>query len=143
MSKFSIEDCRIVEIPRIDFGNGSLHIIENHQEFPFKYQRLFFIYDIPGGKSRGAHAHKQCHQFLCAPSGSYSVMVDDGNKKSKFLVSNPDFGFYVPPGIWAAEVDFSAGAVCLVMASDLFNEKDYIREYSRFLKFKKNDSSSL
>ena len=105
-------------------------------EIPFDVNRVFYLYDIPGGESRGAHAHKECHQFLIACSGSFDVILDDSNQKKKIQLNQPYLGLHIPPGIWASEVNFSSGAICLVLASHSYNEEDYIRRYQEFLKFK-------
>jgi len=98
----------------------------------FEVKRVFWLYDIPAGESRGAHAHKECHQFIIAASGSFEIEVDDGSDKRVFYLNRPYYGLYIPPGIWAHEMNFSAGAICLVLTSHEFNERDYIREYSAF-----------
>ena len=96
--------------------------------------------DIPAGESRGAHAHRTCHQFLVATSGSFEVEMDDGLNKRTVLLNRPFFGLHIPPGIWAAEKSFSSGSICLVLTSDIYNENDYIRDYSAYLKYIHNDS---
>jgi hypothetical protein len=105
---------------------------------PFKIKRIFYIYDIPGGEDRGAHAHNECHQLLIAASGSFEVEMNDGTNKRTITLNRPYFGLHIPPGIWAAEKSFSSGAICLVFASHTFNEEDYIRDYSKFLELKEN-----
>ncbi len=116
--------------------SGNLTAIENNKNIPFAIRRIFYTYDIPGGEARGAHAHKECHQFLIAGSGSFEVALDDGVNKRTVLLNRPFYGLHIPPGIWAAEQGFSSGSICLVLASHLFNEDDYIREYDEFRKYK-------
>ena len=133
----TIDDCSLIELPKIKNRAGNITVIENNISIPFGVSRVFYLYDIPGGKDRGAHAHKECHQFLVAVSGSFEVKFDDGNKKQTVLLNQPYKGLYIPPGIWASEVNFSSGAICLVLASNKYDEKDYIRNYNEFIKVKK------
>jgi hypothetical protein len=134
--KVNVFDCSIIELPRYKFRAGNISIFENIEDLPFEANRIFYIYDIPGGEDRGAHAHRECHQFLIAVSGSFEVELDDGIYKKTVVLNRPFNGLHIPPGIWAAEKGFSAGAVCLVIASDIFKEEDYIRDYSSFIHFK-------
>lgn len=134
--KKTVFDCSIIELPRIQNRSGNITAIENNVEIPFEAERIFYLYDIPGGESRGAHAHKECHQFLVAASGSFEVQLDDGKVKKTVMLNQPYRGLHIPPGIWASEVNFSSGAICLVIASHKYSEGDYIREYSEFLKNK-------
>ncbi len=135
--KKTVFDCSIIELPRILNRSGNITAIENNIEIPFDTKRIFYLYDIPGGESRGSHAHKDCHQFLVAASGSFEVQLDDGRVKKTVMLNQPYRGLHIPPGIWASEVNFSSGAICLVLASHKYNESDYIRDYNEFLKFKK------
>lgn len=135
--KISVFDCAILELPRINNRAGNITAIENKEEIPFDIKRIFYLYDIPGGESRGAHAHKECHQFLLAASGSFEVQLDDGKVKKTVMLNQPFRGLHIPPEIWASEVNFSSGAICLVLASHKYDESDYIREYNEFLEFKK------
>ena len=136
--KKTVFDCAIIELPRIQNRSGNITAIENNIEIPFDAKRIFYLYDIPGGESRGAHAHKDCHQFLVAASGSFEVQLDDGKVKKTVMLNQPYRGLHIQPGIWASEVNFSSGAICLVIASHKYNESDYIRDYTEFLKFKEN-----
>lgn len=137
-SKKSVFDCSIVDLGKFHFNAGNLTVIENDGQFPFDIQRVFYLYDIPGGESRGAHAHKECHQFLIAASGSFEVLLDDGKIKRQVLLNRADIGLHIPPGIWASELNFSSGSICLVFASHVYNEHDYLRDYSAFLNFIKH-----
>ena len=139
MSIITVHDCNLINLPRIQNRAGNITPVENFVQFPFKIRRVFYIYDIPGGENRGAHSHKECHQFLVAASGSFDVELDDGISKRKVMLNRPYFGIYIPPGIWAAVRGFSSGAVCLVLNSLKYNEEDYIREYKEFIKFKNLD----
>ena len=128
----TVFDCSLIELPKIKNRSGNITAIENNMHIPFDINRIFYLYDIPGGESRGAHAHKQCHQFLVAASGSFEVQLDDGNIKKTVMLNQPFRGLHIPPGIWASEVNFSSGAICLVLASYTFSEDDYIRDYNEF-----------
>jgi len=136
MKEASIYDCSIIELPRLKNRAGNITVVNNNDNIPFEIKRVFYIYDIPGGEDRGAHAHKDCHQFLVAVSGSFEVEMDDGTNKRTVTLNRPYYGLHIPPGIWAAEKGFSSGAVCLVLASHKYDEKDYIRDYSNFLAYK-------
>lgn len=135
--KISVSDCSVIDLPKIENRSGNLTSIQNSIEIPFDIKRIFYLYDIPGGKDRGAHAHIECHQFLIAGSGSFDVLLDDGKSKKLVTLNQPYKGLHIPPGIWASEINFSSGSICLVLASHKYDEKDYIREYGEFLKYKK------
>lgn len=135
----TIYDCPVIELPKIHFPAGSITPIEGKQTIPFEVERVFYIYDIPGGESRGAHAHIECHQLLVAASGSFDVMIDDGSNKKHVSLNRPYFGLYIPPGIWAAEMNFSSGAICLTLTSHAFEERDYIRDYEQFKLYRNGD----
>lgn len=132
-----VSDCSVIKLPKIENRSGNLTSIQNSIEIPFDIKRIFYLYDIPGGKDRGAHAHLECHQFLIAGSGSFDVLLDDGKSKKSVTLNQPYKGLHIPPGIWASEINFSSGSICLVLASHKYDEKDYIREYDEFLKYKK------
>lgn len=137
MSKLTVYDCSVIELPKIETVGGNITPIHGNINIPFDIKRVFYSYDIPGGEARGAHAHKECHQFLVAASGSYEVVLDDGINKRTVLLNRPFYGLHIPPGIWAAEQGFSSGAICLVLASHPYDENDYIRDYNEFVKYKK------
>lgn len=128
----NINDCQIINLPKIKNPRGNLTFVENSKHIPFDIKRVFYLYDIPGGESRGAHAHKECHQFLIAASGSFEVEIDDGKEIKKISLNQPYYGLHIPPGIWASEINFSSGAICLVMTSLKYTEEDYIRDYEEF-----------
>lgn len=136
MNKTTIYDCCVMELPKIHNRAGNITALEGIKNIPFNVKRVFYLYDIPGGEDRGAHAHKECHQFLVAASGSFEIEMDDGNNKRTVTLNRPYYGLHIPPGIWAAEKGFSSGTICLVLTSKHYNEKDYIREYSEFISFK-------
>jgi hypothetical protein len=131
----STYDCSIFELPSIKNRSGNITPVHNNIEVPFAIKRIFYLYDIPGGESRGGHAHKECHQFLIAASGSFEVLLDDGKTKRMVQLNRPYIGLHIPPGIWASEVNFSSGSICLVFASHPYNELDYIREYDEYLNY--------
>lgn len=133
MKKISVYDCSVIELPKIHDRSGNITPVASNENIPFDIKRVFYIYDIPGGEDRGAHAHKECHQFLIAASGSFDVEMDDGINKRTVSLNRPYYGLHIPPGIWAAEKSFSSGSVCLVLASHKYDEKDYIRNYNDFI----------
>jgi dTDP-4-dehydrorhamnose 3,5-epimerase-like enzyme len=137
MKNPSVYDCSVIELPKIEDPRGNITPIYNSVNVPFDIKRVFYSYDIPGGEARGAHAHKECHQFLIAASGSYEVLLDDGINKRTVLLNRPFYGLHIPPGIWAAEQGFSSGSICLVLASELYSEEDYIRSYEDYIKYVK------
>lgn len=133
---------KIIELPRHLDRRGNLSVVENGIHIPFDIKRAFFIYDVPGGESRAGHAHYKLYQFIIAVSGSFTVHLDDGENKKSILLNKPYEGLLVMPGTWSHLVDFSSGAVALVLASDFYDESDYIRDYDEFIKFKKNGKIS-
>ena len=135
MKKPSVYDCSVIELGKIENDRGNLTVVQSENTVPFDVKRVFYLYDIPGGEARGAHAHKTCHQFLVAASGSFEIALDDGTHKRTVFLNRPFMGLHIPPGIWAAEQEFSSGAVCLVLASEPYEEADYIRDYQAYLDF--------
>ena len=132
----TIYDCNLFTLPKIIFRAGNITPIHANNDIPFQIKRVFYLYDIPGGEDRGAHAHKKCHQFLVAASGSFDIFLDDGKNKKTVALNRPYFGLHIPPGIWASEQSFSSGSICLVMASTKYLDTDYIRDYEIFKKLK-------
>lgn len=132
MKKPTVYDCSVIELPKNHDPEGNLTPVYTNVHVPFDIKRVFYLYDIPGGESRGAHAHKECHQFLIAASGAFEVVLDDGVNKRTVTLNRPFYGLHIPPGIWAAEQGFSSGSVCLVLASEKYDESDYIRSYEEF-----------
>lgn len=131
----SVFDCSLCELNRMHDTVGNLTFMYENVHVPFPINRVFYSYDIPGGEDRGAHAHKACHQFLIAASGSFEVVLDDGINKRTVLLNRPFWGLHVPPGIWASEQGFSSGSICLVLASHGYDADDYIRDYNDYLKY--------
>ncbi len=132
MLRPSIDDCQLIDLPKVNDARGNLTFVEGSKHIPFPIKRVFYIYDVPTGADRGAHSHREQHQFLVCLSGSFDVVVDDGRNTGTIHLNRPWKGLHIPPMIWAAETNFDAGTVCLVLASDLFAESDYVREYVEF-----------
>lgn len=131
----SVFDCSLCELNKMHDPEGNLTYMYENVHVPFPINRVFYSYDIPGGEDRGAHAHKECHQFLIAASGSFEVVLDDGTNKRTVLLNRPFWGLHVPPGIWASEQGFSSGSICLVLASHGYDADDYIRSYDDYKKY--------
>lgn len=129
----TIEDCKLIDLPKISDPRGNLSFIEGGQHIPFDIKRVFYLYDVPGGSDRGSHAHKNLHQFVVAMSGSFDVVLDDSKKKQSFHLNRSYYGLYVCPMMWQYLDNFSSGAVCMVLTSSHYDEADYIRDYSDFL----------
>lgn len=136
-SKYDVFDCTMVELDKHHSDRkGNLSVIENGKLLPFDVKRVYYLYDVPGGENRGAHAHKELSQLIIAASGSFTVTLNDGNCKRSFFLNRPYQGLYVKPGMWRDLEDFSSGAVCMVLASDVYKKEDYIRDYNEFLLFR-------
>ena len=132
----TISDCTYVALPRVLDPRGSLTFIEGNRHVPFEIRRVFYLYDVPTGEGRGAHAHRTLAQVLVCLAGSFDVLVDDGASEARIHLNRPWKGVLVPPMIWAAEVNFDPGSICLVLASELYDEGDYIRDRDEFLKLR-------
>lgn len=137
MELYNVYDCSIIELDRHHSDRkGNISVVENWKTIPFAVKRVYYIYDVPGGESRGAHAHKELSQLIIAASGSFKVTLDDGKVKRSFFLNRPYQGLYVKPGMWRDLDDFSSGAVCMVLASQVYQAEDYIRNYEEFIKFR-------
>lgn len=132
-----IDNVRLIKLQKVEATNGHISIYENDKDVPFDVKRIFYLYDIPSGESRGAHAHKECHQFLIAITGAFEVELFDGINSKTIRIDQPDTGLHIPPGIWASEKNFSSGAICLVLASQTYDEADYIRIFEEYLQYAK------
>ena len=128
---------KIINLPKIIDPRGNLTVAEQFRNVPFDIKRVYWVYDVPGGESRGGHAHKECKEFIIAVSGSFHVTLENGKKKTTYLLNHPYQGLLVETGVWRTLDDFSSGAVCLVLASELYDEDDYIRDYNEFLEYVK------
>lgn len=136
MNRNSVYDCTIIGLDKHHHEKGNITVVENYATIPFKVKRIYYLYDVPGGESRGGHAHRELSQLIVAVSGSFSVTLDDGSVKRTFQLNRPYQGLYIVPGIWRTLDDFSSGSVCLVLASHGYDEIDYIRDYEDFIKYK-------
>jgi hypothetical protein len=128
----TIDDCRIIDLSRINRPEGSLTVVEANRDVPFRIARVYYLYDVPSGASRGGHAHKHVEQLIVSATGSFAVVVDDGSARQTIRLDRAYRGLYVPRLIWRELQDFSTGAVCLVLASDPFSEVDYLRNYDEY-----------
>ena len=129
----SIDSCRVIDLPKIADPRGNLTFVEAGRNIPFEIKRVFYLYDVPGGESRGGHAHRKCQQFIVAMSGSFDVLVDDGKKRRTFTLNRSYYGLYLPSMIWREMANFSSGSVCMVLASEFYEESDYFRQYDEFV----------
>lgn len=135
--KSSVYDASVIELPKIHNVAGNITAIDNDNGvLPFDVKRVYYLYDVPGGESRGAHAHKELQQLIIAASGSFDITLDDGQTRRTFQLSKPYYGLYMPAGLWRELNNFSSGAICLVLASHTYNTEDYLRDYSEFKSFK-------
>lgn len=134
--KNSIYECVILPLIKIHNRAGNITIVEGQNNIPFDVRRIYYLYDIPGGEDRGGHAHKKLQQLIVAASGSFNVLLDDGQNKKIITLNRPDYGVMVVPGIWRELFEFSSGAVCLVLASQKYDKGDYIRSYDQFANFR-------
>lgn len=140
--KTNIDDCQIIDLGKIHNRAGNVTIIEGNDLLPFSVRRVYYLYDVPGGAERGGHAHKNLYQMIIAASGSFDVTLDDGFNRKTLNLNHPYKGLMIISGIWREISNFSSGSICLVLASELFNENDYIRDYKYYLTYR-NDSSSI
>ena len=129
----SLEDCKILELPKIVDPRGNLTFIEGGNHLPFEIRRVYYLYDVPGGATRAGHGHKTLEQLMIAMSGSFDVELNDGRARKKYHLDRSYYGLYIPPMIWRDIDNFSSGSVCLVLASEFFDESDYYRTYPDFL----------
>ena len=130
----TIEDCKLIDLPRIQDARGNLTFLESNKHIPFSFERVYYLYDVPGGELRGGHAHKNLEQFIIAANGSFDVTLDDGHSKKKFHLNRSYYGLYIPKMIWRELDNFSSGSFSLVLASQYYDEADYIRDYDEYLK---------
>ncbi len=142
-SKSTIYDCSVLELNKIHNRSGNITAIEGSGDLPFDIKRIYYLYDVPGGAERGGHAHKELQQLIVAASGCFDVLLDDGKNRKVVQLNRPYYGLYVVPGIWREIINFSSGAICLVLASHLYDKDDYLREYDKFKIFKNEHSSAI
>jgi dTDP-4-dehydrorhamnose 3,5-epimerase-like enzyme len=137
MAKYSVYDCSVIELNQHHSDRkGNLTVVQNGLTVPFDVKRVYYLYDVPGGESRGSHAHRELSQLIVAASGSFRVVLDDGSVKRSFILNRPYQGLLVKPGIWRDLDDFSSGAVCMVLASEVYQPEDYIRDYEEFINYR-------
>lgn len=141
MKQAKIEDLKIIDIPKIADPRGNLSVIEK-DIIPFDIKRIYYLFDIPSGAYRGGHAHKELSQFLIAVSGSFDVILKDGNHKKRITLNNPSKGLLITPGIWRELENFSSGAICLVVASDVYKAEDYIYDFEAYVGYNKSNNSN-
>ena len=134
-----LQDCCIIELPKIQDNRGNLTYIESNNHVPFDVRRVYYLYDVPGGASRAAHGHRALSQLMISMSGSFDVTLDDGFDKKTFHLNRSYYGLYIPPMMWRDLDNFSSGAVCMVLASDYYDENDYFREYEKFLEVARSE----
>ncbi len=136
MKGSTIKDCTLLNLPRVQTSSGSITALNNHLDIPFSIKRVYYLYDVPGGSVRGGHAHKNLYQLLVAGSGSFEVSLSDGNYSHVIALNRPNFGLLIVPGIWRELLNFSSGSICLVLASEKYQESDYIRNFKKFKEYK-------
>ena len=140
MALYNVSDCSLIELDKHHSDRkGNLTVVENEITLPFDVKRVYYLYDVPGGESRGSHAHKALEQLIVAASGSFTVTLDDGKNKKCFFLNRPYMGLYIKPGMWRDLDDFSSGAVAMVLASEVYQAEDYIRDYDAFLAFRRSE----
>jgi len=130
----NIEDCKIIDLPKISDPRGNLTFVEGGKHVPYEINRVFYLYDVPGGSDRGGHALKNCYQFLVAMSGSFDVILGDGRSTKRISLNRSYYGLLIPPLIWREMDNFSSGSVCMVLASHKYDESDYYRDYAEFMR---------
>jgi len=135
-SKNTVFDCRVVDVSKIHNNAGNITVVENNTNIPFNVKRIYYLYDVPGGESRGGHAHYELEQYIVAASGSFDVLLDDGTTKKTISLNRPNIALHIVPGLWRALDNFSSGSICMVLASEEYNENDYIRNYEKYVAWK-------
>lgn len=137
--RFKVNDCNIVDIGIVHNDSGNISVLENRINIPFAVKRVYYLYDVPAGSERGGHAHYELQQYIIAASGSFNIILDDGENKREIFLNHPNMALYIKQGIWREINNFSSGSICLVLASHPYNESDYIRDYDDYLKYIKNE----
>jgi hypothetical protein len=131
----SVHQCRLIDLPKVKNRSGNITPVNGIEDIPFEIKRVYYLYDMPGGESRGGHAHRDLHQLIVAAGGSFEVMLSDGKETKKFYLNHPYYGLLIVPGIWRELINFSSGSICLVLASAIYSESDYIRYYQDYLQY--------
>ena len=136
LSDHTVFDCSIIDVSKVHNDNGNITVVENGDNIPFDVKRVYYLYDIPGGEARGGHAHYELEQFVIAVSGSFDVIMDDGKNRKRVTLNRPNLALHIVPGLWRELDNFSSGSICMVLASHIYKEKDYLRDYNDFIKLK-------
>lgn len=136
MKNNTVSDCSIIDLSKVYSESGNITVVENESNIPFEVKRVYYLYDVPGGESRGGHAHYNLEQYIVAASGSFEVLLDDGFNRKKVFLNRPNLALHVLPGLWRKLDNFSSGSICMVLASELYIEQDYIRNYIKFKEWK-------
>jgi hypothetical protein len=134
---YSVYDCKIIDLSKVHNDSGNISVLENNINIPFDIKRIYYLYDVPMGSERGGHGHYELQQYIVAASGSFTFVLDDGVNKKEFFLNDPSKALHIHPGLWREINNFSSGSICLVLASHVYNERDYIREYDEYLNHKK------
>lgn len=137
MLESTVFNCNVLTLPKIHNRAGNITALNNSVDIPFDVNRVYYLYDVPGGEDRGGHAHKELQQLIVAVSGSFDITIDDGRNKKTVSLNRPYYGLHIVPGIWRDLTNFSSGAICLVLASHKYDANDYIRDYKEFIRMKK------
>jgi len=141
--RMTVDDCAVLQLPRIDRAQGNISVVESERHVPFALQRVYYLYDVPGGQERGGHAHRTLEQLIISCLGAFDVVLDDGNRRRTVTLNRSYYGLHLRPGIWREIVNFSSGATCLVLASQPYEESDYIRRRDEFLRFKQGGQDDV
>ena len=136
LSRHTFFDCAVIDVSKVHNDSGNITVVENGDHIPFDVERVYYLYDIPGGEKRGGHAHYELEQFVIAASGSFDVILDDGKNRKRVKLNRPNLALHIVPGLWRELDNFSSGSICMVLASHKYNEKDYIRDYTVFKEWK-------
>ncbi|MDO5971118.1 FdtA/QdtA family cupin domain-containing protein [Flavivirga aquimarina] len=129
----TVYDCSVIDVSKVHSDSGNITVVENSQNIPFDVNRVYYLYDVPSGESRGGHAHYELEQFIIAASGSFDVIIDDGTNTKRVSLNRPNLALHIVPGLWRELNNFSSGSICMVLASHKYDEKDYIRDYNEFI----------
>ena len=137
-SKSLVSHCKLITLSRHHHDNGNLSVVEDYNELPYSIERVYYLYDVPGGEERGGHSHHECYEFIIAVSGSFDIEIFDGKEKRTVTLNRSNNGLLIVPGIWRVLNNFSSGSVCLVIASHKYDESDYVREFDEFIQLTQN-----
>ena len=136
----TVFDCSVIDMSKVHATTGNITVLENGVNVPFDVKRVYYLYDVPSGEERGGHAHYELEQYIVAASGSFDVILDDGVNRRRISLNRPNLALHIVPGLWRSLDNFSSGSICMVLASHVYNEADYLRNYVKYLKIKKNGS---